>query len=88
MKEIADFIIKTVQEESTGHQLAVSYHEVGRKFRMIITKDTPTINYIIADELISRESVLELCVDEYGFNVTLNQDYVLTPNDERELIYI
>ena len=30
-----------------------------------------TINYIIADELLSRENVSELSVDKYGFYVAL-----------------
>lgn len=85
MKEIADFIIKTVQEESIANKLAVSYHEVGKEFGMIITKDTLRMNYIIADELLSRENVIELYVDDYGFGVTL-RDSVLIPNGERELI--
>ncbi len=71
MHEIAKFIIKQVQEESSsGFHYIVSYEE---KFGMETISEV--IANVIAYELGEHEEIADVELDEYGFDVVLHTDY-------------
>lgn len=73
-KQIADFIINQVQDDSVnGFQRVVSVASIEKEFGEDI--DTPDVRHI-AEELDSREEVADLELDEdLNFDVVLYTDY-------------
>lgn len=69
-KEVADFIIKEVQEKSTGFQLVVSTLNVVKELGLT-EFDTPNIRA----ELESRKEVADVEVVDSNFDVVLYTDY-------------
>lgn len=78
MNQIARFIIKKVQEESSGFQCIVSYEDIEKEFGMEAISEV--IANMIADEMGFFEEVADVELDDYGFDVVLCTDYA--PNYE------
>ena len=70
-KEIADYVVKTVQSESSGFQYIVLYDEIEKEFG--IRLDSVVIKEIEKD-LWLREEVADIERDN-GFDVVLYTDY-------------
>lgn len=77
-KEIADFIIKEVQEKSTGFQYVVSLKSIIEKTK---TVDLTEITVDTIEELMTREEVADVTIDRdldgliYGLDVVLYTDH-------------
>lgn len=70
-KEIADYIIKTVQSESSGFQYIVFYDEIEMEFGLRL--DSVIIKEI-ENSLWLREEVADIELDD-GFDIVLYTDY-------------
>ncbi|GAA0082916.1 hypothetical protein [Clostridium sp. CTA-6] len=82
-EKIADYIVKTVQEESTleGFQYTISEANIQENFGLEIK------NYIddkIMEEMVKRKEVAEIFMDTDGFDVTLYTDSAPNYNNIEE----
>lgn len=80
IKEIAEYIIKTVQENSilSGFQCIVSYTDIEKTFNINISD----IKNDIINMLCTREEVADVQDDVEGFDVVLYTEYA--PNYNKE----
>ena len=82
-EEIANYLIKTVQEESdssmSGFQYVVSEADIQEKFGKEIEN---YINDKIMEEIVKRKEVAEIYLDTDGFDITLYTDFA--PNYIKE----
>ncbi|AUN01413.1 TPA: hypothetical protein ACXDAY_002299 [Clostridium botulinum] len=83
-EEIAEYLVKTVQEESdssmSGFQYVISNADVQEKFGMKIDE---YINDKIMEASCEREEIADICIDTDGYDVVLYTDFA--PNYIEEL---
>lgn len=73
MKEVADYIIKTVQEDSIeGFQLMVDYSDIEEEFGIKLTDE---IIKEIEIELYLRQEVADVICDGETFDVVIYTDF-------------
>ncbi|MBD5589136.1 hypothetical protein [Clostridium botulinum] len=82
-EEIANYLIKTVQEESTleGFQYTISNADIQERFGMEIEN---YINDKIIEVTSKKEEVAEIFMDTDGFDVTLYTDFAPNYNSNKE----
>lgn len=74
-KEIVDYIIETVQKETTSFQCILSYSYIEKEFDIKLS--SKIIKQIELD-LLQREEIADVELDDYGFDVVLYTAY--SPN--------
>lgn len=82
-EEIAEYLIKTVQEESTleGFQYTISEADIWERFGKEIGN---YINDKIEEVTSKKEEVAEIYLDTDGFDVTLYTDFAPNYREEEE----
>ncbi|EQB4341422.1 hypothetical protein ACYJ2U_001806 [Clostridium botulinum] len=80
-EEIAEYLVKTVQEESTleGFQYTISNADIQERFGKEIDE---YINDKIIEVTSKKEEVAEIFVDTDGFDVTLYTDFAPNYNNK------
>ena len=79
MREIASYIIKEVQTESTGFEMVVGHDIIQQNFAL---KINVVVNELILDALCNREEVADVEEDSDGYSVVLYTGFA--PNYEPE----
>ncbi|MBN3375735.1 hypothetical protein CF087_17870 [Clostridium botulinum] len=82
-EKIAEYLIKTVQEESTlsGFQYTISNADIQERFRMEIEN---YINDKIIEVTSKKEEVAEIFTDTDGFDITLYTDFAPNYNSNNK----
>lgn len=81
-RQMSEFIIKKVQDESSGFQLIVSLDEVKSEFESEIDS---FLSNAILNALCKREEIAEVDIDEDGeFDIVLFTDYAPNYEEEKE----